>query len=148
MGYDSAVSSPIFRMATLIFFLFLLPLGAAHAEELTTPCEGLNGKDLFFCWKGIERRTSRGEHETFHKETGKTHTTWHRENSVKTDALTIKAHQDLHTKMATDHKMFHRDGQAVQGERKEAVKKDRKEQKNVRHGGRSKKRELNPRAKS
>lgn len=117
---------PLSRGIRILFpaLVFLLaPQAPGHAEELTSACRGLRGKELVLCWKKMDPKRARGDHEAFHKGQNALHLQWHQEHRDKTDAQVTKDHQEFHQDVAKKHQEFHRSTKVGEGggEKKEVT---------------------------
>lgn len=148
MLFHSLVSRSRFALIAVLFF-FLVPHVPGHAEELTSSCKGLRGKELVLCWKKIDPQRARGDHDAFHRGQSAVHLKWHQEHRNMTDAQVTVDHQELHKDMVRKHQNFHRSS-SVQGgagkmEKKEMAPAKSRGAKTAPNGGLSKRRQLKQR---
>lgn len=98
-----------------VLFFFLAPPVPGHAQETTSSCKGLRGKELVFCWKKVEPQRARGDHDAFHRGQSATHLKWHQEHRGVTDVQVTVDHETFHKDTARKHQEFHRSTK-VQGD--------------------------------
>ena len=130
--------SPLLHRTILLLsagFFLSVPLFPGHAQEMTTPCQGLRAKELVLCWKKQDPQRARGDHDAFHRGQSAVHLKWHQEHRGRTEAQVTIDHQKLHKDTVQKHQEFHRSPNPPKS----------RDAKTAPIGGLSKKRQLQPR---